>query len=283
MKGLVVIGAVVTLTAVAPDLWASPVTRSPQVSAGQQGLLLEGPVESINAKNGTVVVLGQKLSIKLPEGVTVGDQVSVYGKMRDDGTLTISELTSQGVYVPGASHVVLTAVVQQVRASIGRAKIGGVDVDLTSVSAADGATSVVSGTVVQISGTQPSSHGVVLADALVGGGVSSNAIVGGGVNANAIVGGGINANAIVGGGGAKPNAIVGGGVSAKAIVGGGTKANAIVGGGISANAIVGGGGAKPNAIVGGGVSAKAIVGGGISANAIVGGGINSNAIVGGGR
>ena len=84
MKGLVVIGAVVTLTAVAPDLWASSVTRSPQVSTGQQGLLLEGPVESINEKNGTAVVLGQKLSIKLPDGVIVGDQVSIYGKMRDE-------------------------------------------------------------------------------------------------------------------------------------------------------------------------------------------------------
>jgi hypothetical protein len=220
MKGLIVVGAVVTLTAVAPDLWASSVTRPPQVSAGQQGLLLEGPVESINQKNGTAVVLGQKLSITLPEGVAVGDGVSVYGTMRDDGTFTISKITNQNSYVAGASHVVLTAIVQQVHGSIGRAKVGGVDVDLTSISSTDGSLSVTSGSVVQISGIQPTSHGVVLANAIVGGGLNANAIVGGGNKPNAIVGGGLNANAIVGGGN-KPNAIVGGGLNANAIVGGG--------------------------------------------------------------
>ena len=77
MKGLVVIGAVVALTAVAPDLWASTVISSPQFSAGPQTLLLEGPVESIDEKNGTSVVLGQKLSVRLPDGVVVGDAVSI--------------------------------------------------------------------------------------------------------------------------------------------------------------------------------------------------------------
>ncbi|MBS0417483.1 MAG: hypothetical protein JSR66_07200, partial [Proteobacteria bacterium] len=196
MKGLVVIGAVVALTAVTSDLWASSVVRAPQVSA--QRLLLEGPVESINEKNGTTVVLGQKLSVRLPEGVVVGDSVSIYGKLNDDGTFAISKLTSSGVYVPGASHVLLTAVVQQVQKSVGRAKVGGVDVDLTSVIATEGSPSVASGNVVQVSGTQPASRGVILADAIVGGGKNANAIVGGGKNANAIVGGGLSSNAIVG-------------------------------------------------------------------------------------
>jgi hypothetical protein len=286
MKGLVTIGVAVALAAVTPDLWASSAAAGP--SAGQPSLLLVGPVESISEKNGTAVVLGQKLSVALPESVVVGDSVSVYGKMRDDGTLAISKVTNQGIYVPGATHVVLTALVQQVHASVGRAKVGGLDVDLTSIGTTSASTSVVSGTVVQISGTQPSTHGVVLADAIVGGGFSSNAIVGGGLNA--IVGGGSQSDAIVGGGlnaivggGSKPNAIVGGGLNA--IVGGGSKPNAIVGGGL--NAIVGGG-SKPNAIVGGGLNA--IVGGGSKPNAIVGGGLNAivgggskpNAIVGGG-
>src|SRR5882757_3595419 len=276
MKGLVVIGAAVVLSAATSGLWASSVTGTSQAPT----LLLTGPVESINEKTGTAVVLGQKLFVQLPATVVVGDSVSVYGKMQDDGTLAISKVTNQGIYVPGASHVVLTALVQQVHASVGRAKVGGLDVDLTSINTVDGTTSVVSGSVVQVSGTQPSSHGLVLADAIVGGGVNKpNAIVGGG-NLNAIVGGG-KPNAIVGGGnlnaivgGGKPNAIVGGG-NLNAIVGGG-KPNAIVGGG-NLNAIVGGG--KPNAIVGGG-NLNAIVGGGIKPNAIVGG--NLNAIVGGG-
>ena len=230
MKGLVVIGAVVTLTAVTPDLWASSVARVPQASAEQQRLLLEGPVESINEKNGTAVILGQKLAVKLPNGVVVGDSVSVYGTLNDDGSLKISKLSSQGLYVAGASHVVLTAVVQQVHTSVGRAKVGGIDVDLTSVATLDGSLSVASGSVVQVSGTQPSSHGLVLADAIVGGGKNASSIVGGGLSA--IVGGGASANAIVGGG-KNANAIVGGGASANAIVGGGKSANAIVGGGHS--------------------------------------------------
>jgi hypothetical protein len=270
MKGLVMIGAAVVLSAATSDLWASSVTGTSQAIVGQPNLLLAGPVESISEKNGTAVVLGQKLFVQLPESVVVGDSVSVYGKLQDDGTLAVSKVTNQGIYVPGASHVVLTALVQQVHASVGRAKVGGLDVDLTSINTMDGTTSVVSGSVVQVSGTQPSSHGLVLADAIVGGGVNRNAIVGGGSQPNAIVGGGASLKAIVGGG-SQPNAIVGGGASLKAIVGGGSQPNAIVGGGASLKAIVGGG-SQPNAIVGGGASLKAIVGGGIKPNAIVGGG-----------
>ncbi|HWM66772.1 MAG TPA: hypothetical protein VNO35_09310, partial [Steroidobacteraceae bacterium] len=171
MKGLVMIGAAVVLSAATSDLWASSVTGTSQAIVGQPTLLLAGPVESISEKNGTAVVLGQKLFVQLPESVVVGDSVSVYGKLQDDGTLAVSKVTNQGIYVPGASHVVLTALVQQVHTSVGRAKVGGLDVDLTSINTMDGTTSVVSGSVVQVSGTQPSSHGLVLADAIVGGGV----------------------------------------------------------------------------------------------------------------
>jgi hypothetical protein len=237
MKGLVVIGAVVVLTTATPDLRASSVTRPPQAIEGQPSLLLAGPVESISEKNSTAVVLGQKLLVELPEGVVVGDSVSVYGKLRADGTLAVSKVTNQGIYVAGASHVVLTALVQHVQASVGRAEVGGLDVDLTSIATTDGSTLVVSGSIVQVSGTQPSSHGLVLADAIIGGGLSSNAIIGGG-KPNAIIGGGLSSNAIIGGG--KPDAIIGGGLSSNAIIGGG-KPSAIIGGGLSSNAIIGGG------------------------------------------
>jgi hypothetical protein len=252
MKSVLLIGAVAALIAGTTELWASSATGSTQAVSEQFTLVLAGPVESINDKDGTAVVLGQKLLLGQRDGVAVGDAVSVFGKMRSDGSVSVAKIIDHGIYVPGATPILLTGLVQQVHAAVGRATVNGVNVDLTAIYAVEASSTLAKGSLVQVSGTQPASRGLVLADAIVGGG-QSNAIVGGG-GLNAIVGGG-NSNAIVGGGGL--NAIVGGGNS-NAIVGGGGL-NAIVGGGNS-NAIVGGGGL--NAIVGGG-KPSAIVGGGL--------------------
>src|SRR5438270_13993992 len=108
MNRRIAAGVVAALVTGSSVLLGLPAIASPE----HIQLLLAGPVESINEKDGTLVVLGQKLSIS--PGVTVGDAVSVFGVVRTDGTLSVSRLIDHGVYVPGASRVLLTGVLQQV-------------------------------------------------------------------------------------------------------------------------------------------------------------------------
>src|SRR5689334_17185541 len=127
MKGLSLIGAVALLTAASSPLWASSISRPPQVVT--EGVILAGPVESINAKTGVVTVLGQKLRFAHPEILAVGEALSVAAQFRVDGSLGISNVADGGAYVAGASPVFLTGVVQKVQASIGRVQVNGVEID----------------------------------------------------------------------------------------------------------------------------------------------------------
>ena len=198
MKGLIVIAAFTTLSASSASLWASPSTNE------QSGrLLLAGPVESVEKKTGTAVVLGQRLPLSRLGSVNVGDTVSVYGTVRNDGTIEVIKAVDKGPYVAGATPILLTGLVQQLRSSVGQAKIAGVQVELTSAYSADGTIGLDLGGLVQVSGTQPAIGGIVLANSVVGGG---------GAKANSVVGGGLQANSVVGGGGLKANSVVGGGL-----------------------------------------------------------------------
>ena len=122
-----------TLSATSATLWASPSTNE------QSGrLLLAGPVESVEKKTGTAIILGQKLPLDRLGSIIVGDAVSVYGTVRNDGTIDATKVVDKGPYVPGATPILLTGLVQQLRSSVGQAKIAGVQVELTSAYSADG-------------------------------------------------------------------------------------------------------------------------------------------------
>jgi Domain of unknown function (DUF5666) len=217
MKVLFVV-AVVALTSGGTTVWGSTNTPSTKTAAQQPRLVLVGPVEAIDEKDSTAVVLGQKLSVGHLDSIAVGDNVSVFGTLGADQSVAVSRVTDQGIYVAGASRILLTGVVQQVHESIGRAEVSGVNVDLTSIYAADGSSTLAVGSLVQVSGTQPASRGLVLADGIVGGGKSASGIVGGSMDG--IVGGGKSTSGIVGGG-KSTSGIVGGGKSTSGIVGGG--------------------------------------------------------------
>ena len=195
MKGLLIIAAFTTLSATSAALWASPSTNE-QPSR----LLLAGPVESVEKKTGTATILGQRLPLDRLGSIIVGDAVSVYGTVRNDGTIDATKVVDKGPYVPGATPILLTGLVQQLHGSVGQAKIAGVQVELTSAYSADGTMGLDLGGLVQVSGTQPAIGGIVLANSVVGGGAKPNSVVGGGLQANSVVGGGSKPNSVVGGG-----------------------------------------------------------------------------------
>ena len=276
MKGP--LSTIFSLAAVATAITAHAGISGGGASAAVQEpkLLLVGPVEAIDVKHSTAIVLGQTVLVHQTEGLTIGETVEVFGTTRPDGVFAASAVKSEGLYVPGSTGILLSAPVQKLEPSVGRAIIGGLNVDLTALMAA-GAVSPEVGAVVQVNGTQPALHGLVLANGISGGGVSIKGISGGG--SYGISGGGSSATGVsikgISGGGSY--GISGGGSSAsiKGISGGGSYG--ISGGGSSATGVsikgISGGGSY--GISGGGSSAT-----GVSIKGISGGG--SYGISGGG-
>jgi len=202
-------------------------------------LLLLGPVELVKERQGVIVVLGQKLQLPSVNQFEVGQTVAVYGSVRADGTYAISAVQRHGLYVPGASPIVLTGVVQKVSSAIGRVIVNGISVDINSVSGAD----VSAGAVVQIAGTQPSNAGLILAQGISGGavqGISGGAVQG--ISGGAVQG--ISGGAVQGISGGAVQGISGGAV--QGISGGAVQ-------GISGGAVQGISGGAVQGISGGAV------------------------------
>ena len=253
--------------------------------AAQAATLAVGPIEQVNLKNSTVVVLGQTYQVgaaavlksQAGAAVTLGSLapntiVKINGSEAAGGQSTVSSITSlPEMDVPGATRLLVTGVVKSV-SSIGQVKIGGLIVDVTATLTSDAQNFTVGG-LVQISGTQPNPGGLFLAQNVVslsslnslgiegGGAATTTGIEGGGVSIKAagIEGGGKAATAlgIEGGGAATTTGIEGGGKVATAL--------GIEGGGAATTmGIEGGGAATTMGIEGGGVSIKAagIEGGG---------------------
>jgi hypothetical protein len=228
-------------------------------------LLIVGPVEAIKEREGTAIVLGQKISLRKLGNAQVGESVSIFGTVRPDGSVSISGVVSNGQYVPGASPVLLTGVVQKISPLIGRAVINGLTVDLTTNLSASGSQSLTIGSLVQVSGTQPNDRGLILVQRLGAGaaqGISGGAAQGiSGGAAQGISGGaaqGISGGAAQGISGGAAQGISGG--AAQGISGG--AAQGISGGaaqGISGGAAQGISGGAAQGISGG--AAQGISGG----------------------
>jgi hypothetical protein len=240
-------------------------------------LMLLGPVEAVLARENAAIVLGQRIQIPAGADIAVGEVLAVYGTLKA-GNLVAVQVLKAGPYVPGATEVLLTGVVQKVQASVGRAIVSGVSVDLTALVSLDGSQLIPTvGTVVQVAGIQPASGGVVLVDGISGGaakGISGGAAKGiSGGAAKGISGGaaeGISGGAAKGISGGAALGISGG--AAQGISGGAAKG--ISGGaaeGISGGAAKGISGGAAEGISGG--AAKGISGGaaaGISGGAAQG-------------
>jgi hypothetical protein len=220
------------------------------ISRGGVELLVVGPVEAIDQAAKTAVVLGQRVLVADANHLALGETAAVFGTARADGSIVAAAIQSRGPYVPGASAVFISGVVQKSEPSVGQVTIGGLSIDLTP-SMSRGIVSPAEGTRFEVSGTQPVSRGIVISG-ISGGGAAVSGISGGGGALGGISGGGIHANGISGGG-AAVSGISGGGIHANGISGGGAAVSGISGGGIHANGISGGG-AAVSGISGGGAA-----------------------------
>jgi len=160
-------------------------------------LVLVGPVEAVNPAKGFAIVLGQKISTSAAADLIVGDTVFVVGDLKSDGSILVKGIQDAGVYVPGATNVLLTGVVQKVDSAVGRVSVSGLSIDLTSIDVSQ-SLALSKGSTVQIAGTQPVNGGLVLANGISGGAITD----GGGISGGAVTqGGGISGGAVTMGGG----------------------------------------------------------------------------------
>jgi hypothetical protein len=296
MKRQIVWGAIVAI-ALATTNAVGGVTGGGSSSSANSVLLLLGPVEAVKQRDGIVVVLGQKLPQRAVGSVEIGETLAVFGTVRADGTLSVSGVRHFGLYVPGATSVVLSGVVQKVSTALGRAIIAGLTVDLTAATALDSSQTIATGTFVQVSGTQPALGGLILAQGVTGGG-TTNGVTGGGTvsgvtgggTVSGVTGGGTVSGVTGGGtvsgvtGGGVVNGVTGGG-KLSGVTGGGT-VNGVTGGGtlsgVTGGGVVNGvtGGGKLSGVTGGG-TVNGVTGGGV-VNGVTGGGL-TRGVTGGGR
>jgi hypothetical protein len=264
----------VTLLATAAVSTGFAEDRSPR-------LLVIGPVESVNAESRSAVVLGQRVRTDAATELAVGDSVAIYGLANRNASIEASAVQSLGLYVPGATPIYITGTVERAEPSVGRIVVNGIAVDLTPAMS-DGMVSPGVGSQLEVSGTQPVSHGVVLMEraSAVGAsnrGISRIGVTGiGGVGLNGIGGvgvTGIGGVGVTGIGGVGLNGIGGVGVTGAGGVGvkgiGGVGLNGIGGVGVTGTGGVGVkgiGGVGLNGI--GGVGVTGIGGVGSSASGV---------------
>ena len=200
MKKIMLAVAVATIVAAASTATAGITGNAHQSASSAPTLVLVGPVEAVNARQGIAIVLGQKVLTAATANLSIGETVSVFGTVRNDGSVVAANIENDGLYVAGATQILLTGVVQNVDESVGRAVISGVSVDLTALMA-NGPVSLTKGSTVELAGTQPLSGGLVLVSGITGNavtsGITGNAVTSG-ITGNAVTSG-ITGNAVTSG------------------------------------------------------------------------------------
>ncbi len=128
------------------------------------GIVLSGPVDSIDTVNGVFKSMGQVVmaSHDMLSGMSVGDLVSVEGSVVAAGWLYADGVSvSQDLYVPGATEVLVMGILSSVDLATGTAQIGGLTIDYTaSLGSADAPT----GAIWSFGGTRPTSSGAMLSE-----------------------------------------------------------------------------------------------------------------------
>ena len=167
----------------------------------QAATLAVGPIEQVNLKNSTIVVLGQTYQIgsaaviKNPTGAPIAFSslapnvvVKINGSETPSGQSTVSSVTSlPELDVPGATRLLVTGVVSSEN-STGQVKIGNLVVDVTATLTSDAQTFTVGG-LVQITGTQPNPGGIFLAQNIVSGSAANTlGVAGSGLSATTALG-----------------------------------------------------------------------------------------------
>ncbi|MBW8078125.1 MAG: hypothetical protein GJU76_08640, partial [Gallionella sp.] len=145
----------------------------------QAGTLAIGPIEQLDVKNSTIVVLGQTYQIGATatiksqsgapvalSGLTPNTLVEINGSETAGGQAAVLGVTSlPQMDVPGATQLLITGVVSS-ETSTGQIKIGNLVVDVTATLTSDAQRFAVGG-LVQVSGTQPNPAGIFLAQNVV--------------------------------------------------------------------------------------------------------------------
>ena len=145
-----------------------------------------GEVQRIDPSKGVIVVAGQRVAIS-KETIFSVNRVAVSGaealRTIQDGDILaiIGALDAPAAsvdrrnesYVPGATTIFVKGKVTSVEQSLGRARIGDLNVDYTPALSNRDFGVVEVGQIVEVIGTQPSPQGVLLANSITGTGSSS--------------------------------------------------------------------------------------------------------------
>ena len=149
------------------------------VATARAGTLTVGPIEQVDLKASTMVVLGQtyqigpSVSVRNQAGaaealgsLTPDTLVVIDGTETKAGKATVSSVTSLSqIDVPGATRLLVTGVVSSETAA-GDVKVGNLTVDITPTLTSDSQNFAVGG-LVSITGTQPNQDGLFLAQNIV--------------------------------------------------------------------------------------------------------------------
>jgi len=149
------------------------------VGTAQAATLTVGPIEHVNLKTSTIVVLGQNYRIdastliKNRAGAVAGlgslapyTVVSIGGTETSTGQATVTSITALSeVDVPGATQLLVTGVVSSENAA-GQIKVGGLTVDVNPTLTNDTPKFAV-GNLVEVTGTQPNPGGIFLAQNVI--------------------------------------------------------------------------------------------------------------------
>jgi len=98
-------------------------------------LVLAAPVSSVDLDTGTFSALGQTVSASgdVLSELAAGDYVSVYGSVSGPGYLYADAvMISAERYIPGSSSILVTGFATEIDRALGRARLGGLDVDYTA-------------------------------------------------------------------------------------------------------------------------------------------------------
>ncbi len=179
-------------------LSVSAALSSTVVFAGSSSgsLLAVGPVEQVNLKSSTIVVLGQTynigraaLSANKSTGavaaiasISLNSLVAIHGTESPSGKVNVQSIDIlPQMDVPGATQLLVTGVVSAV-SDTGRIRVGKLSVDINAALTSDSKQAAL-GELVRVVGTQPTAGGVFLAQnftqvSKVQGGVSADGIQG---------------------------------------------------------------------------------------------------------
>ena len=126
-------------------------------------LLLSGPAESVDAATSTVVVLGHRILLKNVSKISLGHTLNVFGIVAANGSLRAKKVQDTASYAWSGKQVQLTGAVAGIDRARGLLLIGNAAVDYTSLLAQPRFVPPSVGDILQVHGTQPAGHGLVLA------------------------------------------------------------------------------------------------------------------------